>query len=249
MKLVTHQTGPEGRIVQRLLIEETLPIERELYLGIVLDRAQGDVSDVSIAPDDRKYGHALIGGQGGGKSSVMARHFANDVRDPERAVILIDPKGPLAELCLGLVASGRVVHYMDLGHPEVGFNPLRIRASWGVRAAVFLQALIEASPAGSIQAASDSFLRQAVAAVCAVERQPTLWHVRDDGWMSASFNQRTAYELKKGSPLVLRYLLHAHRGDRIVSAANDTLNRFASSARFEVVPRPAPYRHMLQRAV
>src|SRR5947209_1419627 len=41
MRLVTHQTGPEGRIVQRLLIEETLPIERELYLGIVLDRVQG----------------------------------------------------------------------------------------------------------------------------------------------------------------------------------------------------------------
>jgi succinyl-CoA synthetase beta subunit len=41
MRLVTHQTGPEGRIVQRLLIEETLPIERELYLGIVLDRAIG----------------------------------------------------------------------------------------------------------------------------------------------------------------------------------------------------------------
>src|SRR5271157_4570694 len=40
MKLVTHQTGPEGRIVQRLLVEETLPIERELYLGIVLDRVQ-----------------------------------------------------------------------------------------------------------------------------------------------------------------------------------------------------------------
>ncbi len=41
MTLVTHQTGPEGRVVQRLLIEETLPIERELYLGIVLDRAAG----------------------------------------------------------------------------------------------------------------------------------------------------------------------------------------------------------------
>jgi succinyl-CoA synthetase beta subunit len=41
MTLVTHQTGPEGRLVQRLLIEETLPIERELYLGIVLDRVQG----------------------------------------------------------------------------------------------------------------------------------------------------------------------------------------------------------------
>jgi succinyl-CoA synthetase beta subunit len=41
MTLVTHQTGPEGRVVKRLLIEETLPIERELYLGIVLDRGQG----------------------------------------------------------------------------------------------------------------------------------------------------------------------------------------------------------------
>ncbi|MGH9670017.1 MAG: ADP-forming succinate--CoA ligase subunit beta [Terriglobales bacterium] len=40
MKLVTHQTGPEGRIVKRLLVEETLPIERELYLGIVIDRAE-----------------------------------------------------------------------------------------------------------------------------------------------------------------------------------------------------------------
>jgi len=40
MKLVTHQTGPEGRIVRRLLIEETLPIEKELYLGVLLDRAE-----------------------------------------------------------------------------------------------------------------------------------------------------------------------------------------------------------------
>ncbi len=41
MTLVTHQTGPEGRLVQRLLIEETLPIAKELYLGIVLDRTSG----------------------------------------------------------------------------------------------------------------------------------------------------------------------------------------------------------------
>jgi succinyl-CoA synthetase beta subunit len=41
MRLITHQTGPEGRIVQRVLVEETLPIERELYLGLVLDRAVG----------------------------------------------------------------------------------------------------------------------------------------------------------------------------------------------------------------
>jgi succinyl-CoA synthetase beta subunit len=41
MKLVTHQTGPEGREVRVLLVEEGLPIEKEFYLGIVLDRASG----------------------------------------------------------------------------------------------------------------------------------------------------------------------------------------------------------------
>ncbi|MBZ2185689.1 MAG: ADP-forming succinate--CoA ligase subunit beta [Bryobacter sp.] len=41
MTLVTHQTGPEGRLVKRLLIEEQLPIDREYYAGIVLDRAIG----------------------------------------------------------------------------------------------------------------------------------------------------------------------------------------------------------------
>jgi succinyl-CoA synthetase beta subunit len=39
MKLVTHQTGPEGKIVQRLLIEEGIDILKELYLGIVMDRS------------------------------------------------------------------------------------------------------------------------------------------------------------------------------------------------------------------
>jgi succinyl-CoA synthetase beta subunit len=41
MTLVTHQTGPEGRLVRRLLIEETLPIAKELYLGILVDRGEG----------------------------------------------------------------------------------------------------------------------------------------------------------------------------------------------------------------
>jgi succinyl-CoA synthetase beta subunit len=41
MTLVTHQTGPEGRVVSRVLIEEGLKMERELYLSIVLDRASG----------------------------------------------------------------------------------------------------------------------------------------------------------------------------------------------------------------
>ena len=39
MNLVTHQTGPLGRKVKRVLIEEQLPIDREIYFGVVLDRA------------------------------------------------------------------------------------------------------------------------------------------------------------------------------------------------------------------
>jgi len=40
MTLVTHQTGPEGRVVKRLLIEEGINIDKEFYVGITLDRAQ-----------------------------------------------------------------------------------------------------------------------------------------------------------------------------------------------------------------
>ena len=41
MTLVTHQTGPEGRAVRKVLIEEALNIDKELYLGITLDRRIG----------------------------------------------------------------------------------------------------------------------------------------------------------------------------------------------------------------
>jgi succinyl-CoA synthetase beta subunit len=41
MTLVTHQTGPEGRVVRRVLVEEGLQMKKEYYLGVVLDRASG----------------------------------------------------------------------------------------------------------------------------------------------------------------------------------------------------------------
>jgi len=40
MTLVTHQTGPEGKLVRRILVEEALDVAQELYLGIVIDRAK-----------------------------------------------------------------------------------------------------------------------------------------------------------------------------------------------------------------
>jgi succinyl-CoA synthetase beta subunit len=65
MTLVTHQTGPEGRVVSRVLIEEGLKMTRELYLSIVLDRAAGkpammassdggmDIEEVAAATPER----------------------------------------------------------------------------------------------------------------------------------------------------------------------------------------------------
>ncbi len=41
MRLVTHQTGPEGRIVKKVLVEEQVQTDRELYLGIVVDSGSG----------------------------------------------------------------------------------------------------------------------------------------------------------------------------------------------------------------
>ncbi|MGD0119984.1 MAG: ADP-forming succinate--CoA ligase subunit beta [Candidatus Binatus sp.] len=45
--LVTHQTGPEGRVVRRVYIEEASEVARELYLGMLVDRKTGRVSVIS----------------------------------------------------------------------------------------------------------------------------------------------------------------------------------------------------------
>ena len=49
MQLVTPQTGPEGKKVQRVLVEQGLPIEHEYYLGMLLDRASGRVTVMASA--------------------------------------------------------------------------------------------------------------------------------------------------------------------------------------------------------
>jgi len=77
MTLITHQTGPEGRKVRRVLIEETLDIAREVYVGVTLDRARG----VPVV---------MACGQGGMEIEEVAR------RDPK--AILIEPIDPLVGL-------------------------------------------------------------------------------------------------------------------------------------------------------
>jgi hypothetical protein len=203
---------------------------------------------VGLLPEDRKYGWALVGGQGGGKTSAMARGIANDARDPSKALIVLDPKEDLARLALGTIPADRLVHYLDLGAPECGINPLAARGTPGARADLFVRALIEANPPGAIQAASDSFLRQAIAAVCHAVPEPTLWHVyRMFETGESAFRERIVAALDRieGTDFARGYWRHdfpAVAGDRGFAAAalnppRNKLERLISTSQIDVLLR------------
>jgi succinyl-CoA synthetase beta subunit len=96
MTLVTHQTGPEGKLVQRLLIEETLPIEKEYYLAVTLDRAIGknvfmasseggmDIEEVAATHPEKILKEIIEPGVG--LSGYQARKLAFGIGIPNEAV-------------------------------------------------------------------------------------------------------------------------------------------------------------------
>jgi len=96
MTLVTHQTGSEGRLVKRILVEETLPIERELYLGVALDRAIGkpvlmasaeggmDIEEVAASTPELILKEVIEPGIG--LSGFQARRLAFGMGVPTEAV-------------------------------------------------------------------------------------------------------------------------------------------------------------------
>jgi hypothetical protein len=73
-------------------------------------------------------------------------------------------------------------------------------------------------------------------------RHPTPWHVRDDGWMGASFCQREPWTIEKAKPLVLRYLLHAHAGEVDPDKATHIAEDFAKRPDFIVEKATKPHR-------
>jgi len=95
--LTTYQTGPEGQMVRRLLVEQGVEIERELYLGLVLDRAQKRV--------------VLMGSSEGG---VEIEEVARD--NPEKIIkVVIDPTTGLMPYQIRQLVFG-----MGLGAAFVG---------------------------------------------------------------------------------------------------------------------------------
>ncbi|HEV7240602.1 MAG TPA: ADP-forming succinate--CoA ligase subunit beta [Thermoanaerobaculia bacterium] len=79
MTLVTHQTGPEGRVVHKVLIEEALNIDKELYLAVTLDRASG-------------MNVVMASAQGGMDIEEVAAHDPTAIhREPIDSVLGVQP--------------------------------------------------------------------------------------------------------------------------------------------------------------
>ena len=125
MKLITHQTGPEGREVRKVLIEQALNIDKELYLGITLDRRigmpvimaskQGGMDIEEVAAKDPKAIHrepidGILGIQ-----PFQARAVAN----------AFGLQGDAYKKCLGFV-SKLMTAYMDTDASLAEINPLLV---------------------------------------------------------------------------------------------------------------------------
>ncbi len=86
MRLVTHQTGPSGQVVHRVLVEQGVQIKRELYLGLVLDRASerpvmmasqdGGVEIEKVAAETPERIHKAFIHPTAGLSAYQARQLA-----------------------------------------------------------------------------------------------------------------------------------------------------------------------------
>ena len=72
-------------------------------------------------------------------------------------------------------------------------------------------------------------------------RYPSYWHVREDGWMGASFGMHEKHTITKEKPLRLRYLLHAHSGSYDASKAQKVHAAFSGRKGFEVTERTKPH--------
>lgn len=78
---------------------------------------------------------------------------------------------------------------------------------------------------------------------------PANWHVREDGWMGASLCLNGPVTTTRKQPLIVRYLLHAHRGAVAPERAAVVFAEFARTARYEVVRAQAKHQqYSIRRA-
>ena len=97
MRLVTHQTGAEGRVVRRLLVEEGADIKKELYVGMVVDRASQRVT-------------LMASSEGGMEIEEVAAHSAEKIHK-----VAIDPMSGLKDSEAQAIAEKIGVPQASLG--------------------------------------------------------------------------------------------------------------------------------------
>ncbi len=130
---------------------------------------------VSIHVELRKQNTAVPGTVEQGKSSFLVATIAEDLRRDRCAVIVLDPKGDAADAAVSVVPAERTCTLLDLAHPTCGFNPLAVDAPADVIADYVVAALKNLFTDADIRASSDRYLRNAIIAVLAYDRDSTLW--------------------------------------------------------------------------
>jgi hypothetical protein len=135
---------------------------------------------VGIRAGDWKYGFQVSGVQGGGKTSVLAKVAEVRAREPNTAVIILDPKGDLAEAAASSVPSWRTVRFLDVARPLFGMALRTPNHDLQAEAAIFSEAMVDVSRTeeGDSQAlnASQRSFKMARGATLALEENPTFWH-------------------------------------------------------------------------
>ena len=112
-------------------------------------------------------------------------------------MIVLDPKGDAAEAALSVVPAQRTCTLLDLAHPTCGFNPLAVDAPPDVIADYVVAALKNLFTDADIRSLSDRYLRNAIIAVLAYDRDATLW---DAARLLSVGEEGYAYRAASGRP-------------------------------------------------
>jgi succinyl-CoA synthetase beta subunit len=127
MRLVTAQTGPAGRIVRKILIEEALEIEHEYYLGITVDRSKAAVVMLASA-----FGGLDIESLAAERPQALLREFIDPGHglvpaQSKRLAVGLGLRGDILERAME-TAAGMSRAFMSLDVSLIEVNPLAVTA-------------------------------------------------------------------------------------------------------------------------
>jgi len=132
---------------------------------------------VTIHPELRRQNTAVVGTVEQGKTSYLVASVREDLRRADCAVIVLDPKGDAADAALSVIPDRRVCTLLDMARPTCGFNPLAVNAPVDAIADHVVAAVRGLFADGEVRGSSDRYLRNALIAALAFDRESSLWDV------------------------------------------------------------------------